>query len=195
MEAYPGSFLKIFTRLGIVTNVLPFYGYFEDWTAVLSSLCRDTRDFYVNNKDLLDEYEKNVHTHWHKIGELLKDWSPAKSDLLRLRNDLSLSITMDNDPKAKVFFKKAQGFKIHRLNSLIFSNYDQLGAHGMRACEKFFRGLSLRNVQVIRLTSFEYFAHGDLFKSLASVLQAARKSVEFVRFIILKQDFEIILEN
>lgn len=56
MEMNPNhpDYLGIFTNLGVVVNVLPYYGTYNTWKSVMTSLCKRTKEAWNKHASALE---------------------------------------------------------------------------------------------------------------------------------------------
>lgn len=71
MDSLKQSYVCFLTKIGLVTNILGFYGYYDKWKPVFCLCSKETKMFWEKNEDGLQKLSRKLFKDREKLLALL----------------------------------------------------------------------------------------------------------------------------
>ena len=78
MDKTESRVLGIFTKIGIVTNILPYLGYYVKWKYLMTGLWTKSNQIWFKNQDNFEKLHYAVQEIEQQLLKLLSNWSHYK---------------------------------------------------------------------------------------------------------------------
>ena len=147
--------LNMFTRLGVVSWILPYIGEFDKWEKFMNTLCKSTRNLWVENLKAFDGLKDYVLRSQVILEKLLK--KHGIDDEAQVDEEYTMDWNMIRH-QTQVFnmlkeisqnqFKDMKNYKLRRLVINVLSRFTD---EGLSDLQYFFKNMSPNSLKILSL--------------------------------------------